>query len=276
MENKIYWHLYNADNEIKMEFPSSEEAIEFLKKDPQAKEYYCWREGFEDWLLVSKTPEFSAAFEIEKITPPKAAPQPPPLPVKAAESTFEDEKTPQENPYFLEDYQPKSGPILVPIDPPSEIAEVITAVTEVSQSNEIKNPVTDSPLAPSEPTSPTLHAVQTQEKPKTSPQNRKHERFDLRLRVILRSQQITFRTFSKNISLGGIATEHPIPRDLINEDCTIYIANPDGQENIKFNVKFATERQDTKYFYFTEISPNTQDKLQNWIDKFSKKIKIPA
>lgn len=248
MENKISWHIYSAESEAKNEFSSTEEAIQFLKSQPNAEDFFCWREGFEDWQGVATVLEFRPAFlkdEKSVTIEENAAPLPPPLPKK-------------------------SRPILVPLE----------QATPPTLNDLVLTPTQDVPIA--------VGPIQTAPSPKPSippeaplsPQNsvppRKHERFELRFRVILRSRQITFRTFSKNISLGGIATEHPIPRDLINEDCTIYIANPSGEENIKFNIRFATERQDTKYFYFTEISPTAIAKLQKWIESFQQKIKKTA
>lgn len=208
-----------------------DETFSFLKSHPHSKDFFCWKEGFEDWKLVGSVEELALAYLPSEKTP-KRAPPPPPTPIV----------TPTPTPI-----------VLAPLEKPLE--------------KQPEEPPLNLPLQSTTATPESLTPV----KPETI--HRKHERFDLRFRVILRSHQITFRTFSKNISLGGIATEHPIPRELIHESCTIYIANPNGEENIKFNIKFATERQDTKYFYFTEISPDSQNKLKKWIDAMSKTLK---
>lgn len=116
--------------------------------------------------------------------------------------------------------------------------------------------------------------------PKTGPQlpvmvgkpndgKRKHERIEIRLRVIIRNAQMTFRTFSKDISLGGIALENAVPEHLFDAGCHIFIAGPDGHENLRFDLG-ATSRNDLRFFSFANLDERFMKKLGDWLEKHAK------
>lgn len=108
----------------------------------------------------------------------------------------------------------------------------------------------------------------------SGPSRRKHERISMRLRCIIRSSNITFRTFTKNISLGGVALEHEIPRELIGSDCQIYISGPQINKNLKFKISL-TQRQSTKYFSFRDAELEFLEELQQWLT-INKKLSTAA
>ena len=102
-----------------------------------------------------------------------------------------------------------------------------------------------------------------------SPKNRRrHERHELRLRVIIRSAKVTFRTFTKDISLGGVQLENSIPEAIFGNACEIYIASLDHTQNIKFNLG-PTARNDLSFFSFENIEPRFRDMLASWLKEAS-------
>lgn len=103
-------------------------------------------------------------------------------------------------------------------------------------------------------------------------QKRKHHRIFSRLRCLIRTNTITFRTFTKDISLGGVSLEDEIPQDLIGQECSIYIASNKIKKNLKFKIAL-TERSVAKYFSFQDAPPDFLDELSTWLNDFEKNSK---
>jgi len=105
-------------------------------------------------------------------------------------------------------------------------------------------------------------------KGKSGPEQRKYPRIELKLRVLLRSDQITFRTFTRNLSGTGVALEHDVPADLLGKDCKMYISDPETQANIRFDVKLVPNRTETRFFEFTDLSKSDEQNFVAWLNKF--------
>lgn len=97
---------------------------------------------------------------------------------------------------------------------------------------------------------------------------RKHKRYMARYRCIIRSSTVTFRTFTKDISLGGVALEDPIPAELMGVECIIYISSAKTNRNIKFKLAL-TSRGVAKYFAFTDADPEFTAELKAWLESES-------
>lgn len=98
---------------------------------------------------------------------------------------------------------------------------------------------------------------------------RVHKRYDLRLRVILTNGKSTFRTFTKNISLGGVFLEHPVPANILNTKCEIYIASLDSGTHIKFETVVVSNTPDgPKHFSFSQVDTLFLDQLAQWLATF--------
>jgi hypothetical protein len=96
-------------------------------------------------------------------------------------------------------------------------------------------------------------------------EKRKFKRADTRFRCIISSAAITFRTFTQNISLGGVALEDTIPNELLGNECTIYITSPNKRKNLKFNIK-VTKRPGAKFFSFENADEAFMSELNQWIE----------
>lgn len=104
-----------------------------------------------------------------------------------------------------------------------------------------------------------------------SSEKRRFPRAIVRLRVIVRNEHLTFRTFTKNISLGGASLEHPIPPGLLTANCQIYLADPETSQNIRFKARIIHDRSDLRGIAFQNLNGDDQKKIQVWIEKFGSK-----
>jgi hypothetical protein len=95
--------------------------------------------------------------------------------------------------------------------------------------------------------------------------NRKFERFDVRLRVVLISGSRSFRTFSKNISHGGMCFEHVVPKDLLGKDCRVIVGSADLKENLEFDARLAGDPQNPRAIEFKSGRDQFLSKLDGWL-----------
>lgn len=109
--------------------------------------------------------------------------------------------------------------------------------------------------------------VQTK-KPLPNPK-RKHTRIFARFKCIIRSSSLTFRTFTHDISLGGVSLEDEIPADLIGIECMIYISSTKTHNHLKFKIA-PTERCVAKYFSFQDADQEILKELSEWLEAHQK------
>jgi hypothetical protein len=95
--------------------------------------------------------------------------------------------------------------------------------------------------------------------------NRKFERFDVRLRVVLIAGSRSFRTFSKNISHGGMCFEHVVPKDLLGKDCRVIVGSADLKENLEFDARLAGDPQNPRAIEFKSGRDQFLSKLDGWL-----------
>jgi hypothetical protein len=98
-------------------------------------------------------------------------------------------------------------------------------------------------------------------------EKRQHKRVDARFRCIIKSSALTFRTFTRDISLGGVALEDAIPNELLGNQCTIYITSSSSKKNLKFKIK-VTQRPGAKFFSFENTDPTFMTELNTWLEQF--------
>lgn len=139
-----------------------------------------------------------------------------------------------------------------------EAGDAVVAKVE-SPSRQASFPLASSSAPGDTPAAPSASATPGQDR-------RKYPRFDIRYRVIVRNDNLTFRTFSRNISLGGVALEMPVPEALLGSECQIYVGNPRTGENIRFSGKLVANRNDSQFFVFLKSSPDSLTKLQKWVE----------
>ncbi len=148
-------------------------------------------------------------------------------------------------------------PMFQPVIPPPPPLEVIIAAEEKIQVNK-KNWETRKPETVAPPVDSKHHHGNFANK-------RKHKRIFVRFRCIIRSTTLTFRTFTKDISLGGVALEDEIPMELIGTECMIYISSSKAKKNLKFKIAL-TSRSVAKYFSFQEADATLLEELGQWLE----------
>jgi hypothetical protein len=98
-----------------------------------------------------------------------------------------------------------------------------------------------------------------------SKDNRRYERFDVRLRVVLIAGTRSFRTFSKNISHGGMCFEHVVPKDLLGKDCRVIVGSADLKENLEFDARLAGDPNNPRAIEFKSGRDQFLAKLDCWL-----------
>jgi hypothetical protein len=98
-------------------------------------------------------------------------------------------------------------------------------------------------------------------------EKRQFKRIDARFRCIIKSSSLTFRTFTRDVSLGGVALEDAIPNELLGNECTIYITSSNNKKNLKFKIK-VTQRPGAKFFSFENTDAAFMNELNIWLEQF--------
>lgn len=116
------------------------------------------------------------------------------------------------------------------------------------------------------------HPLVTNKNANSNSVRRKHPRIFARLRCIIKTETLTFRTFTQDISLGGVSLEDEIPQDLIGQKCHLYISSPKIKTNLKFKIAL-TERCVARFFSFQDAPDSVIEELSYWLNDLEKKSK---
>jgi len=101
---------------------------------------------------------------------------------------------------------------------------------------------------------------------------RKHERLALRLKVvILTEDKKTFRSFTKDVSLGGLLLENPLPWPVPEQACEVFIAAPGEVEAIQFRAKILSDLKNPLRIEFQDCDKVFLEKLNQWIAAVAQK-----
>lgn len=101
--------------------------------------------------------------------------------------------------------------------------------------------------------------------PKSGFDRRRYPRYHARFRVIIKNENLTFRTFSQDLSLGGLAIETAVPPGCVGSLCQVLIGNPNTGENIGFSARLLNSRPESKYFSFVKSPQESLSRLQKWL-----------
>lgn len=226
------------------------------------EDWMVWSAGWTNWKPLTEIAELINEIQIlAKIAeeaPPSMDFSLPSLPVENQDQNEFASEDSQQSKVAITDIKPLTIPS-TPISPQSENQSHY----EESRINE-EEPSSGSNLDhKAQPIPPArAHAETIDQRAFTN--RRRHPRFKARYRCIIRSSTITFRTFTVDISLGGVALEDPIPRDLLGSECLIYISSSKTKSNLKFKIAL-TGRAVSKYFSFEDADPLILEELQGWL-----------
>lgn len=233
----------------------AQKIIEFIQSGENESDLLAWTTGWNEWKNYLEVPEICK--EIDKLNS-KSRSLPPPLAPSAS----------------VVPPLPTSIPKALPQAPPTH--KRTSEGHNHTKNTKIQNQAR--PAAeqhPPEKTPPATKTNNTTGSPKTTPalgpfpHHRKHQRVIARFKCIIRSSSITFRTFTRDISLGGISLEDEIPSDLIGIECMVYIGSTKTNQNLKFKIAL-TERCVAKYFSFQDAEPKVVDELSHWLQEHQK------
>lgn len=112
---------------------------------------------------------------------------------------------------------------------------------------------------------PAIEIVQPRTEAKSGFDRRRYPRYHARFRVIIKNENLTFRTFSLDVSLGGLAIETAVPPGCVGTISQLLIGNPTTGENISFTAKLLNARPESKYFSFVKSPQESLSRLQKWL-----------
>lgn len=117
------------------------------------------------------------------------------------------------------------------------------------------------------PTPEVINAPQSQsvQGDQASKEHRKHQRHEMRLRVLIRYQNIVFRSFTRDISKGGMAIEHPLPEVLHGQMCSVQFQNVETGIGLKLSLKMI-DRPGARFFTFSDLSEAEEKMLETFIE----------
>lgn len=104
---------------------------------------------------------------------------------------------------------------------------------------------------------------------------RKHPRSNLRLQVVIISDRDAFRTFSRNVSMGGMALEKAVPKALLSKECTIFLSEPGSTAKFSFTGTVLAEPDQPDAprhrIMFGHVADSSIDTLRLWLEGAAKK-----
>jgi hypothetical protein len=103
-------------------------------------------------------------------------------------------------------------------------------------------------------------------------ERRLNPRFDIKLRVIIKSGKNTYMTFTRDVSLGGLSLLTDVPDYIYNSEAEIYITAPDQRNNIMFICSPVASKLGKSRLMFTRIEASKQKILAAWLHHFVKPL----
>lgn len=119
--------------------------------------------------------------------------------------------------------------------------------------------------APREEEKPVAHAKVTNIEEK-----RKHPRVPLRVNVVVVHGKQSFRSYSKNVSRGGLLLEKKIPWSLPGQSCKVFLTNEETNERIEFTAKVISDSSNPFRIGFEDSENRFNSILQVWIEQAMK------
>ena len=104
-------------------------------------------------------------------------------------------------------------------------------------------------------------------------ERRTQKRYSVDLRVILICGEKSFRSISKNVSLGGIMLKNSVPEDFIKKRCFVYLSNSDARENIEMICQVVPDPTDINRIQFAEIDASQLLRLMEWLERNESALK---
>lgn len=98
-------------------------------------------------------------------------------------------------------------------------------------------------------------------------ERRKYPRTQIRLRVLIQVDSIVFRTFTRDVSLGGLALEDPVPSFFQSQNCTVLLSHPPSTETFRFTARVLGQREQACFLNFYRSPAESVARLQDWLTR---------
>ena len=96
-------------------------------------------------------------------------------------------------------------------------------------------------------------------------ERRTQKRFNVDLRIILISRDRSFRSISKDVSLGGMKLKNRVPPEFSGQKCIAYISNLESKENIEMVCQVIADPNDPCRIQFSEPDSKQLKRLNEWL-----------
>jgi len=112
---------------------------------------------------------------------------------------------------------------------------------------------------------------------KNDPKSRRRlERYDATLEVIITSGKKSFRSRTRNISMGGILLEDKVPFEILGELCNVLVKDSESKSNIRFRALSLSNSDGLCRFSFEDGNALEKQKLLKWVETILKKAQKAA
>jgi hypothetical protein len=112
--------------------------------------------------------------------------------------------------------------------------------------------------------------------PKKGSERRKSTRYNVRTKVVIVFNGQAFRSYSKDISVGGLLLANSIPWELRNKKCSVFISNPDGSQALEFVGKVLSDSKNPFRVEFANPSEAFLKTLTQWLESLKASNSITA
>lgn len=259
---------------------AGDQIADHIRNGGSETDWSVWKPGWTAWKTLAEAEEIHEIVKA-KISPVQDPTEPPPFEVEEAPPLFAEETSLPDTIVVpsLQSLAKPPPPILkldLNTDKPEPIIHTPEMVGKVTPQLPTQIPAQnpEGKVVLFEDDIKIIHADKA-ESNKSESERRRSPRIKMRLRCIIRSTHLTFRTFTSDVSLSGVALESEIPSDFLGEDCQINILSPNQDSNLRFRIKMAS-RPISKYFSFENADPEFIKHLKVWLKSPIKSSKKTA
>lgn len=100
---------------------------------------------------------------------------------------------------------------------------------------------------------------------KPESERRKSPRVKCRWRTIITNQRSAFLTYTRDLSVGGLQVDDPIPAHILSGPVEIYIIGPQKKESLLFNCTAISGQNEYYRFVFADETQKGHERLQSWL-----------
>jgi hypothetical protein len=101
-------------------------------------------------------------------------------------------------------------------------------------------------------------------------ERRKHQRYDIALKVVFISGKKSFRTKTSDLSLGGLKIVDKLPKCYFDRKIEVFLSSPDLKVSIKFEAELIANKSTSTHVKFSCKDDIRLKQLENWLQSVSR------